>query len=170
RLKEFSHARQTAGDVFGFRGLAGRFGHQGSGDNAVALIDDDVRAGRNRIIGGGFTAVIDNDDLRVQIFLVFDDDHGFLRGGFIDFLLHGDTFDNIDEFHLAGFLGKDRNVVGVPLHEGFALLDLGAVGDGNDRADDEVMRFEFAAIFAEDQNRAVLVEDDVVAVFKFDQA
>ena len=121
-------------------------------------------------MASGFALVVEDDDLRMQIFLVLDDDHGFLAGGFIHFLLHGDAFDDVVELHLAGLLGKNRDVVRIPLHEGVALLDLAAVLDGDDRADDDVVRFQFAAVVAEDGDGAVLVQDDVVAVFELDEA
>ena len=46
RLEQLGHARQTAGDVLGLGGLARRLGHQGAGDDFVAFVHDDVRAGR----------------------------------------------------------------------------------------------------------------------------
>ena len=91
-------------------------------------LHDDVRAGRNRVVGAtGFALVVHDDDLRMQIFLVLDDDHGFLAGGLVDFLLHRHAFDDVVELHLAGLLGENRHVVRIPLHEGLALLDLAAV-------------------------------------------
>ena len=48
---------------------------------------------------------------------------------------------------LPALLGKNRNVVRIPLHEGLALLHLAAVGHGDDGADDDVVAFEFAAVF-----------------------
>src|SRR6185312_13006493 len=111
-----------------------------------------------------------DDDLRVQIFLVFDDDHRFLLRLLIDFLLHGDTFDDVVEFHLARFLRENRDVVRIPLHEGFSLLDLLAVRHGNDRADDHGVVFQFAAVLGEQRNAAVFVEDNVVAVFELHHA
>ncbi len=87
-----------------------------------------------------------------------------------DFLLHGDAFDDVVELHRAGLLGENRHVVRIPLDEGLALLDLAAVLDGDDRADDDVVAFQFAAVVGEDGDRAVLVQDDVVAVLEFDEA
>src|SRR5205814_2450519 len=104
------------------------------------------------------------------VFFVFDDNHGFLAGGFIDFLLHGDSLDDIVEFHLAGLFRKNGHVVRVPLDERFALLDLLAVRNRNDRTDNDVVNFQFAAILRQNRNGAVFVENDVVAVFEFDEA
>ena len=75
----------------------------------------------NGIVGDGFALVGQDDDLGMQVFLVLDDDHGLLAGGFVHLLLHGDAFDDVHEFDLAGLLGKDGDVVGVPLHEGLRL-------------------------------------------------
>src|SRR6266581_696319 len=170
RLEQFGHAREAAGDVFGLGGFARGFGHERSGDDFVAFGDHDVGAGGDGIIGDRLALVVGDDDLGVQILLVFDDDHGLLGGGFIDFLLHGHPFDDVVEADFAGLLGEDRHVVGVPLDEGFAFLDVAAVGHGDDRANDEVMQFEFAAVFAEDGDGAVFVQDDGIAVFELDQA
>ena len=166
RFEQLGHTRQTAGDVLGLRGFARRLGHERAGDDLVAFVHDDVRAGRNRIIRERLALVVDDDDLRMQIFLVFDDDHGFLAGGFVHFLLHRDAFDDVVEFHLARFLGENRDVVRIPLHEGLALLDLAAVLHGNDRTDHDVVAFEFAAVFGQDGDGTVLVQDDVVAVLE----
>ena len=60
----------------------------------------------------------------MQIFLVLDDDHGFLAGRLVHFLLHRHAFDDVVEFNLAGLFGKNRHVVRIPLDERVALLDL----------------------------------------------
>jgi len=134
------------------------------------LIHDDVRAGRNRIVGDHFAMFIRNDDLRVQIFLMFDDDHGFLLGRLVHFLFHRHAFDDVVEFNLTGLLGENGHVIRIPLHEGFAFLDLAAVGHGNDRADDDGVVFRFATVIVQDGNGAVFVENDAVAVLERDDA
>ena len=68
--------------------------------------------------------------------------------------------DHVAEFDLAGLFRENRDVVRIPLDEGLALLDLAAVGNGNDRADDDGVALEFAAVLGMDGDRAVLVEDD----------
>src|SRR4029077_11110434 len=169
-LEEFGHPRQTAGDVLGLGGFARRLGHECAGDNFVPFGHDDMRAGRNRVIGGGFTVVIEDDDLRVQILFVLDDDHGLLARGLVRFLLHGDPFDDVGKFHFAGFLGENRDIIRVPLNEGFTLFDLAAVFDGDHGADNDRVLFEFATVVGQDGDGAVFIEDDVVAVFEFDEA
>src|SRR5258708_7858707 len=116
-FEQLGDAWQTTGDVLGLGGFSRRLSHQCTGDDLVAFGDDDVRGGRNRIIGGGFAVVIEDDDLRVQIFFVFDDNHGLLAGGFVHFLFHGDTLDDVVELHLARLLRENGDVVRVPLDE-----------------------------------------------------
>ena len=86
-------------------------------------LDDDVGAGGDGVVGDRLALVAADDDLGMQVFLVLDDDHGFLAGGFVHFLLHGDAFDDVHEFDPAGLFGKDGDVVGVPLDEGLAFFD-----------------------------------------------
>ena len=100
----------------------------------------------------------------MQIFLVLDDDHRFLAGGFVHFLLHRDALDDVVELHAAGFLGKNRHIVRVPLDEGLAFFDLAAIADGNHRADHDVVILQLAAVIAENGNRTVLIEHDIIAV------
>ena len=109
----------------------------------------------------GLALIVADDDLRVQIFFVLDDDHGLLARGFVRLLLHGDAFDDVEELHLAGLLGEDRHVVRIPLNEDVALFDLGAIVNGDDCADDNRMLLQLAPVVGKNGNAAVLVEDDV---------
>src|SRR5205814_8956409 len=52
------------------------------------------------------------------------------------------------------------------LPEVFAPLPSLAVRDRNDRPDDDVVGFQFAAILGEHGNGTILVQDDVAAVFE----
>src|ERR1017187_8500865 len=167
-LEQFRNARQTASDVAGLGLFARRLGDERAGHDPVGFIHDDVRAGRNRIVGYDFALVVRHDDLRMQIFLVVNDDHGFFAGGFVHFLLHGDAFDDVVELHLAGFFGKNRDVVRIPLDERVAFLHLAAILHGNDGADDDGVDFQFAADVVKNGNGTVLVQDNAVAVFQFD--
>ena len=66
-------------------------------------LDDDVRAGRNRVARERLRLLVaHDDDLRVQIFLVLDDDRAHQAGRFVDFALHRDACDHVAEFDLAG--------------------------------------------------------------------
>src|SRR5207245_1317446 len=100
-LEELGDARQAAGDVLGLGSFARGSGHECAGDDVIAFSDDDMGAGRNGIVGGGFAFIIEDDDLRVQIFFMLDDDHGFLLRLLIHFLFHGDALDDIEELHAA---------------------------------------------------------------------
>ncbi len=168
-FEQLRHAGQTAGNVLGLGSLARRLGHQCAGDNLAAFGHDDVRAGGNRIIRHHFAGVVADDDLRAQVFLVLHQHHGLLTGGLVRFLLHRHAFDDVVEFHLAGFFGENRHVIRIPLHEGVALLHLGAVLGRNDRADDHDVVFQFTSVVAENGNGTVFVEHDVVAILQFDQ-
>ena len=136
----------------------------------LSFLHCDVRAGGNRVAGKDFLVLVDDDDLRMQIFLVLDDDGAHHAGRFVHLALDGDAVDHVAEFDLAGLFREDRHVVRIPLHEGLALLDLAAVGHGDDRADDDGVAFEFAAILGVNGDGAVLVEHDPVAVERLDRA
>ena len=129
-----------------------------------------MRRGGDGIVGHDFALLVGDDDLRVQIFLVLDDDHGLLAGRFIHFLLHRHAFDDVVEFHSTGLFRKNRHVVRVPLHERLALPDLASIANRHHGADDDVVCFEFAAILGQNGDRSVLVQHDVVSVLQFDQA
>ena len=47
------------------------------------------------------------------------------------------------------FSGKNRHVIWIPLHEDLGLLHLLAIFDRDDRADDDVVDFEFAPVLRE---------------------
>ena len=63
----------------------------------------------------------------MQILFVFDNDRAHEASRFIYVTLDRDTGDHVAEFDLAAFVSENRHVVWVPLHEGFAFLDCGAV-------------------------------------------
>ncbi len=114
--------------------------------------------------------VVQNDDLRMEIFLVLDDDGADLLGRFVHLALHGDAFDDVAEFDLAGLFRENRDVVRIPLHEGFALFHVASIRHGDDRPDDHGVAFEFASILGVNGDGAVLVEDDVIVVEGLDGA
>ncbi len=117
--------------------------------NLLALLDDDVRAGRNRVAREHLVGlVVHDDDLRVQIFLVLDDHGAHHAGRFVHFAFDRDAGDHVAEFHLAGLFREDRHVVRIPLHERLALLHMAAVLDRDDRADDDGVALQFAAVLA----------------------
>ena len=91
-------------------------------------------------------------------------------GRFVDLALDGDALDHVAEFDLAGSFGENRDVVRIPLDEGLALLHRPAVGLGNNRADDDVVAFQFAAFVIVNADGAVLVQNDPVAVARLHRA
>ena len=80
RLKELGHARQTAGDVLGLRDLARRLGETLAGLHLGVGLHFDVRTRRDAVRGDDFLVLVENDDLRMEVFLVLDDDGADLLG------------------------------------------------------------------------------------------
>ena len=72
-LLEPTQRRVVGGRVAGNRKPL--HGPVGQGEPEEEL-DDDVCAGRNRVVRHGLAFIVADDDLRVQILLVLDDDHG----------------------------------------------------------------------------------------------
>src|SRR6185295_15833132 len=101
----------ATGDVFGLGLLAWGFGEQRTRNDVIALDYHDVRTGRNWIIRSRFVMLIENDDLRMEVLFMLDDDDGFLTGELVDFFLHRDTFNDVVEAHGARLFGDDGNVV-----------------------------------------------------------
>ena len=128
RLKQFGDARQTTGNVFRLGDFSRRLGEQSASTHFLSFFNNDVRAGRDRIVRQHFLFLGHDDDLRMQIFLVLDNDRSHQAGGFIDIALDRDSRDHIAKFNLAGFISQNRHVVRIPLHESFSLLHAGSVG------------------------------------------
>src|SRR5690606_4779148 len=131
------------------------------------FLDFHVGAGGDGVAGQDFLAFATNDDLRVQILLVFDDHGAHDTGRLVHFLADGDTGNHVAELDAARFFGDDGNVIRIPLDEGFALLGRGAVGHRDDRADDDVVAFQLATVLGVQADRAVLVEHHVIVVRAF---
>ena len=129
-----------------------------------------MRAGRNGIERQPLACRVDNIDLRMQVFLVFDDDRAHQAGGLVELLLNRNAFDQVVEMDDAGHLRQHRHVVRIPLHEYVALLDLLAVGHGNLRADDHRVTLEFASLSRANQYLAGLIEHDPVTAAALDCA
>ena len=91
-----------------------------------------MSSSRNRVTGENlFGLVVDNDDLWVEIFLVFDDDRSLEASSVIDFGFHRDAWNHVAEFNFASLLGENWHIVRIPLDEGFAFFDMSAVSDRN---------------------------------------
>src|SRR5438477_729440 len=106
----------------------------------------------------------------MQIFLVLDNYRAHQTGGFIDVALDGDASNHIAELNLAAFIGKNRDVVWIPLHKSLAFFHRGAVVLGNHGADDHVVPLKFAFLRIVHADRAVLVQHDPTAVERLDSS
>src|SRR5262245_32744135 len=100
----------------------------------------------------------------MEVLLVLDHDSAHDAGGLIDFLANRHTLDHVPEFDPARLFSDDRDVIRIPLDEGFTLLDEPTVGDGNDRTDNDVVTLEFASVASMHTDGAVLIQHDEVVV------
>ena len=143
--------------------LRGVLGQQRACRDLLAFLDDDVRTGRNRIVGNHLVRLVTQNNLRMQVFLVLHDDDGRHARSLVELLLHRDAFDDVMERNGAWLFAKDRHVVRIPLTEHVAFLDLAVVSDGEHGANNDVIALQLAAIFVGDEDLAVLVQNDVRA-------
>ena len=97
-----------------------------------------------------FASVVDDFDLRVEVFLVLDHDGGDTTGGLVELALDGHAWDHIAEADTTGLFGKNRNVVRVPHGEDFALFDRFAVGLGQHRTNDNLVVLNLAIVSIEE--------------------
>jgi hypothetical protein len=100
-----------------------------------------------------------DDDLRVLLAGVLDDDEligAALLGGL---LAHGLADLDVLELHDAGLLGEDGDAVGVPLDEHLALANLGAGGDLEGGAVGDLVLLQLASLVVEAGDVAVALED-----------
>ena len=78
---------------------------------------------------------------------------------------------NIVELNSARFLGDNGGIVGIPLDENLPFLDLLALGNGNDRTDDHIVAFQFAAVLLiHNQDHPIFVEYDAVFILQLHRA
>ena len=101
-----------------FGRLARRLGEQGAGGDDVALVDGDLRADGNRIGRERLVLRVADFDLRIEIFLVLDDDGGDAARRFVEFALHGDTGDHVLEVQRAALFGEHRECCRDPTARG----------------------------------------------------
>ena len=166
-LKQLGHSRQSAGDILGLGGLAGRLGKERAGGDLVILIHLHVSAGWNRVVRHHVTGLVLHNNLRMQIFLVLNDHLRVLAGGRIHFLIHRDSCNDVDETNLAGFLCQDRNIVGIPPHEGSALSHLVPICDGDHGSNWDIVILKFlVGLGIMDRYPAILVQDNVTAILQ----
>src|SRR6266446_3550513 len=128
-LEEFGNPWQTAGNILGLCDLSRRLSQQRTGRNFVPVLNHDVCTGRNCVTRDFLFGFIQDDDLRVQIFLVLNNNRAHDAGGFVDLPLNGNTRNHVAKFDSTGFLCQDRNIVRIPLDKRLSLLHLTAVAD-----------------------------------------
>src|SRR4030095_5810290 len=100
-FKQLRHAGQTAGNVFCLGDLARRSRQASAGRHFLRLFDLDVCSCWDRIASENLLLLANNDDLRMQVLLVLDDDGSHDAGGLIDFLANRHTLNHIAEFDPA---------------------------------------------------------------------
>ena len=94
-----------------------------------------------------------------------------MAGGFVVLVLHRHPVNNVVELNSTRFLGDNWDIVGIPLDEHLPFLDLPALGNGNDRTDDHIVAFQFAAVFlVHNQDHPIFVEDDAVFILQLHPA
>ena len=72
RLKKFRNPWKTAGYITGLGSLSWGLGNQAASHDSVALLDNDMSTGWNRVIGNDLSILVLNHHLRVQILLVIN--------------------------------------------------------------------------------------------------
>src|SRR2546428_8077924 len=98
RFKQLHDARQTAGNVLGLCGFARDFGQRVAWMNFVAAVYHQVRLGRHQISLNDLPFGILHLDLRLPFFVRrLSDDLPRQSCNFVDFLLHGDAFEDVLE-------------------------------------------------------------------------
>jgi hypothetical protein len=112
----------TAGNVLRAGHLARRLGQQRAGRNRLAFRHFDVRSLGHVVEVENFATGILEHHLRVQVALVFGDDHADVAAGVL-FQADGFAFDDVLVADLAADFRQDRDAVRVPLAEDRAGLD-----------------------------------------------
>src|SRR5258708_15855404 len=128
-LEEFGNSWQTTGDIFCFCDLSRSLSEKRAGRNLVPVLNHDVCTGRNCVTRDFLFAIIQDDDLRMQIFLVLNNNRPHDAGRFVDLSLNGNTRNHVAKFDSTGFLCQDRNIVRIPFDKRLTLLHLSAVAD-----------------------------------------
>ncbi len=172
RLEQLGDARQTAGDVLRALDLARRLREQRAGLDLLPFLDLDVGLLGQRVNRGTLAVLVLDDDLRVQLALVLDDD--LARDARLRVLLelHRLALEDILEADDAADLGEDRIVVRVPLDEHRARHDFLTVLDAQDRAD--LDRVAVAGVrvgehLVHHHDLALALQDNALAVLLLDE-
>jgi hypothetical protein len=166
-FEELDHAGQTAGDVLGAGGLAGDLGKDVAGVDLFAVGDHEVGAGRHEVALVAGRGLDQDGGLALLVGGIGDHQAG-KASDFVDFFVEGDALLQVLELDGAGDLRKEGEGVGVPLAEGAALGDFGALFDLELGAVDDGVALLLAALLVDDGDGAVAVHSDQAAILGAD--
>ena len=134
-LEKLSHTRQTTGDILGLGTFTRDTCDNVTRTDFCAVLNGHDRINRHRIgnriariVADRLAIFAHQNDLRLQLVALgccAPVDHDLLRhtGGFIGLILDRNTADQVNELGGTGFLGDDRQRVGIPLKELVAPVD-----------------------------------------------
>ena len=160
RLEDLRHTGETAGDVRRAGDVLGLPCEHFALLDLVPFRHFDAALGREVVEIENVAVLVLDQDLRVHLAGMLDDDHfvllGSLRG------LHANRLADFDvpETDNARFLGQDRREVRIPLDQCLPLLDGVAVGEVDDAAIGHLVLLEFASTLIQDGAFALSLEGD----------
>ncbi len=159
-FEQFSHPRQTAGDVARLGGFPRNAGQHVTSRHHLAIGHRQHGVHCQQIARRFAGCIIQQGDTWAQIFLLagsFPVSHHLVgqAGGFVDFFLQRDAFDNVLILHLAGLFGDHRQCVRIPLRHTIALGHRGPFSGVDDRAVGNAVDRAFAAFGVADYQLAV---------------
>src|SRR6266581_231138 len=124
-LKQFDHARQAAGDVFGFGSFARNLGQDVARINRIAILHHQVGARRHEIT---LAALALDHDCRLPLLVGRLGDYQARETGDLVYLLvQGHSLLQVFEAGGAADFGYDGESVGVPLHQDLAKRNRNAI-------------------------------------------
>ena len=99
-----------------------------------------------------------------MFFLMLHNDDSYLPGELVHFFLHGDSLDDIVEFHLASLLRDDRRCAG-PLNR-VSPFYLALVGSRDDGSDHDVMVIQLTSVICRTEIEPFLLRTMLLPVTK----
>src|SRR5580704_3795479 len=168
RFEQLHHARQTAGDVLGFGGLARNLRQHIARVDFFAVANHQVRVGRHEVLLGvrarALRAFRTHDDSGLPL-LVGRIHHHQLRhaGHFVHLLLQRNAVEEILEVDRAGDFSQDRERIRIPFEQVLIALHGRAVFGQNSRAIYHLVALLLAALIVHHRDDAVAVHGDQLA-------
>src|ERR1700732_529612 len=161
RFEELNDARETAGDVFRFGGLAGDFCEHIARLHFVSIDDHQVRARGHEVFLGAPAGAADVNR-GLMLFIAGRQRNDELRktGDFVHLLFNGDAGLKVFELNGAGSFREDREGVRIPFAHGLTERDRLPVFDLEPCAVYDVVTLFFAALFVDDGDEAGAVHRD----------